>query len=210
MQQTFLRTKLETLCLSGLMAFIMGCANAGVGKEPGSTSAPASQAVGADQKPIQSSNVDEGIPINHLCLCKDLVDASSRGAFAVVLNEQVKLLANCIYFDGTNKDHYLSVTVYAGARSEDFEAAVRRARKGYETVSDSRSETLSDGLTAKWFSGVGTKSHVIGSVVQNAAKQVIVESREIQLGASDLPIGDHVVPAVARAGVLAPTACKRP
>ncbi len=201
---------MEARSLSGLMVFVLGCANAGVGKDPGATSAPASQGAGADQKPIQSSNGDEGIPINHLCSCKDLVDAPSRGAFAVVLNEQVKLLANCIYFDGTNKDHYLSVTVYTGARPEDFEAAVRRARKGYETVSDSRSETPSDGIQAKWFSGVGTKSHVIGSVVQNAAKQVIVESREIQLGTGDLPAGDHVVPAVARAGVLAATACKRP
>lgn len=190
--------------------FAVHCAGSGLSPvSPSST--PQEPPQSSDVKSGAVSTSDETVAINFTCSCKDLVDQSIRAPFSSVSDSSARLQSSCTYLKPNSaNDYYLVTVVYSGKTQKDFDAAVARARKGYESVGDLKTESMEGGVVASYFTASGTKSRVLASLAFDSAKQLIVEAREVHLDTVDIALPEHAPATATSALSQASWVCKKP
>lgn len=186
---------------------LSGCADGGLmNSASGTQEMPPPQ---TDDSKVANST-DETAPLNYNCACKDFIDEATRSPFAIVANAAARLQTSCTYFASEDHQVYLSTAVYGAKTQKEFDAAVERARKGYQSTSETKSETIAGGVLTAFFTAVGSKSKVLSSVAFDASKSTIIETKEIHLDGSDVALPDHVPAVMVSAVGQAPWVCKKP
>lgn len=203
--------QLGVTCVLFICSHMTSCADGGLtSTAPTSVAQPAAPHSADDSKGAVIS-ADETAPINFSCSCQELLDVNVRSPYTKVADAPARLQANCTYLRADeSRDSYLSTVVYSGKSREAFDQAVARARKGYESVSDSKTETLGGGVLAAYFTGVGSKSRVLASVAFDPVKALMVEVREVRLSAIDFSLPPQVPASATTALGQAAWVCKKP